>query len=480
MSVIYQAGKAEFWKYFEELVAIPRGSGNTKQVSDYLVKFAVDNSLAYVQDELGNVIIYKDAAAGYEEEPGVILQGHMDIVAVKDDDCELNLEVDGLIPVVEGDWIRAQGTSLGADDGIAVAYALALLADKNAKHPFLEAVFTVDEETGMFGALALDEKHLKARTMLNIDNEGEGVLLTSCAGGAKILCDIPVSRKERVANVYELSVSGLKGGHSGIMIHDHRISAATVLARYLCELKTVRTRIVDIECGTKDNAIADSGYMKFICSAPQSDVFETLKFYTDALKEEFASKEPDFDVKFDCVGEGVVVNALHKDDSLRIMDFLLALPQGVEAMSADIEGLVETSNNIGIIKLYEDRLETTVSVRSSFESAKQALCDKVISVAELAGGTADQSGDYPGWAFRKNSPLRDKMVKVYKEMTGAEPKIEAVHAGVECGIFAEKLPGLDCVSFGPELQDIHTTKERISISSSERVFNYVLKVLEEK
>lgn len=480
MSIVYNPDKALFWKYFEEISAIPRGSGNTAGISNYLAGTAEKLGLKYEQDAIGNVVIYKAASEGYENEPGVIIQGHMDMVAVKDDDCELDLTKDALKLVTDGDWLSAEGTSLGGDDGIAVAYALAILEDDSVKHPYLEVVITVDEEVGMDGAMALDGKLLKARRMLNIDNEGEGVLLTSCAGGSKITCEIPVERKERAANVYELTVSGLRGGHSGVAIHDNRVSAAVILARYLCELKTVRTRIIDIECGTKDNAIADSGYMKFICSAPMPDVYETVQFYTDVLKEELASKEPGLEVKFECVGQGIKVNALHKEDSNRIMDFLLALPQGVDAMSADIEGLVETSDNIGVIKLNENTLDVTVSVRSSYASARQALCDKVIAIATLAGGKALQSGDYPGWAFRKDSPLRDKMVKVYQEMTGSEPKIEAVHAGVECGIFVEKLDGLDCVSFGPDIEDIHTTNERLSISSSERVYEYVLRILAEK
>lgn len=480
MSIVYQPDKAVFWKYFEEISAIPHGSGNIKKISDYLVQFAKNNELKYVQDEMGNVVIYKNAAQGYENEPGLIIQGHMDMVAVKEDGCDLDLENEGLRLVTDGDWLTASGTSLGGDDGIAIAYALAILSDKEAQHPYLEVVITVDEEIGLLGADGLDGNLLSARRMMNIDNEGEGVLLTSSAGGAVVECSIPVERKERVANVYELYVSGLKGGHSGIMIHENRVSAAVILARYLCELKTVRTRIIDISCGTKDNAIADSGYMKFICSAPMPDVIETVQFYTDVLKEELASKEPGFDVKFDCVGQGVTVNALHKADSNRIMDFLLALPQGVDTMSPDIAGLVETSNNIGIIKLEGNELRATVSVRSSHASAKQALCDKIIAIATLAGGTAEQSGDYPGWAFKKDSPLRDKMVNVYKEITGRDAKIEAVHAGLECGIFAEKLPGLDCVSFGPDMEDIHTTKERLSISSAERVYEYVVRVLAAK
>ncbi len=480
MGAVYEPGKALFWKYFEEISQIPRGSGNITGISNYLAETARKMGLDYVQDEIGNVVVYKPASDGYEAEPGVILQGHMDMVTVKKDDCELDLTKDALELAVDGDSLYAKGTSLGADDGIAMAYALAILEDESIKHPYLEAVFTVDEETGMDGAAALDEKLLKARRMINIDNGEEGVLITGCAGGSRISASLPVEWKERTANVYELRVSGLKGGHSGTEINTGRVSAITVLARFLCELKTVRTRIMELECGEKDNVIADSGYVKFICSAPMPDVCETVQFYADVLKEEFAVREPDLVIDFRCLGQGVKVRALHKEDSNRIMDLLLGLPQGIREMSIDVKGLVETSDNVGTAKLNEGSFDVTVSVRSLFESARQALCDKVIAVATLAGAATKQSGDYPCWTVRKSSPLRDKAIKAYREMTGSRPKAEAIHAGLECGIFADKLEDLDCISLGPDMKNIHTADESLSISSAERVYGYILKILEEK
>jgi dipeptidase D len=472
-------GDAPFWEYFEEICSIPHGSGNTDEISEYLVNFAKEQGLKYVKDELNNVVIYKSATEGYENKPAVILQGHMDMVAVKTKDCVKDLEKDGLDLEINDEWISAVGTSLGGDDGIAVAYMLAILASKDYKHPALECVITVDEEVGMDGAFGIKaEQLLKGTRMMNMDNEGEGVFLAGCAGGARIDCSIPVERKLRDAIVYELKVSGLKGGHSGVEINDNRVSAATIIARFLCELKLGRTRLIDIKCGEKDNVIANSGYIKFICSAPKPDVMEILDFYADVLKEELATREPGLKLEYECLGNEINVNALNRATSDKVMDFLLALPQGVDTMSADVPDLVETSDNIGIIDLTENELKCSVSVRSSYASAKQALCDKVIAVATLAGGTAKQLGDYPGWAYRVDSPLRDIMVEAYKEMYGKEPKVEAIHAGVECGLFIEKLEGLDCVSYGPDIEAIHSVNEHLNIPSAERVYDFTVKVLE--
>ncbi len=474
-------GDGVFWDYFEEICSIPHGSGNIDEISDYLVYFAKEHGLRYVQDRLKNVIIYKDATEGYENEPTVIIQGHMDMVAVKTEDCKKDLEKDGLdLIVTEDGWLTADGTSLGGDDGIAVAYMLAILASDDIKHPALECVITVDEETGMDGAFGLDGSILQGKRLINLDNEGEGTFLAGCAGGARVECKIPVERKQRDAIVYEVRVSGLKGGHSGVDIDKHRVSAITVIARFLCELKMARTRIIEVSGGEKDNVIASSAHAKFICSAPKPDVMEILEFYANVMKNELASNEPELEIEYECLGNMEAVNALHKADSERISDVLLALPQGIDSMSPDIEGLVETSNNIGCVMLKEDELDLTVSVRSSHDSAKQALCDKVIAVVALAGGTSKQQGDYPGWAYRKNSPLRDKMAAVFEEMYGRKPNVIAIHAGVECGMFIEKIPGLDCVAYGPDIEDIHSVKERINIESAERVYNYTVKVLEAK
>ena len=470
--------KYGFWKYFEEIAEIPHGSGNTRRISRYLVDFAKEQGLKYVQEKCGNVIIYCPASEGREKEEPVILQGHMDMVAVKEPDCVKNLEEEGLELFVKGGMLGAKGTSLGGDDGIALAYVLAVMADKKISHPAIEAVFTVEEEVGMEGAQALDASNLSGRIMLNIDNETEGELIVGCAGGAGVVCSIPVEWKTRTANAYEIKVSGLRGGHSGTEINDFRVSAVTIIARFLAQLKLVRTRIMAIEVGDKDNAIAKSGRISFICSAPKSDVIETVNFYADVLKEEFEFNEPGLKFEFNVLGEGIEVTALHKADSERIMDVLLALPQGVAAMSAAVPGMVETSVNVGVVELKEDRLEITTLIRSTSESAKQALCDKVIAVCELGGGTAAQGKEYPAWEYRVVSPLRDHVVKLYNEFFEKEPEVKTIHAGLECGIFSDKLKGLDCISFGPEIRDIHTTNERMDIASAEKHYDFLLKILE--
>lgn len=472
-----RAKKYTFWKFFEEICAIPHGSGNIKEISEYLASFAKERNLKYVKERCGNVIIYSPATEGRENEAPVILQGHMDMVAVKADGCKKNMKEDGLELFVKKGLLGAKDTSLGGDDGIALAYALAIMDSTTISHPAIEAVFTVDEEVGMDGAIALDPEKLHSSVMINIDNEKEGELITGCAGGASVHCEIPVEWKSRSANAYELKVSGLKGGHSGADINNNRISAVTIIARFLAQLKLVRTRIMEIEIGEKENVIAKSGSIKFICSAPKPDVIDTITFYADVLKEEFAIKEPDLKFDFNVIGENIEVTALHKEDSERVMDFLLALPQGIEAMSGGIKGLVETSDNIGVVSLKKECLSADVLVRSSSESAKQALCDKVIAVCDLAGGTAEQCREYPGWEYRAESPLRDHAVKVYTEMFEKEPELNLIHAGLECGIFADKLPNIDCISIGPDIHDIHTINERLDIASAERVFDYLTMIL---
>lgn len=472
-----QIGKAEFWKYFEEISAIPHGSYNTDKISNYISEFAKAHNLEYVQDELGNVVIYKAATPGFEDRPSLCIQGHIDMVAVKTPDCNKDLLTEGLDLEVDGEWLKAKGTSLGGDDGIAVAYALSILASDKLEHPALEMVFTVNEEVAMEGAFGFDKNLLKSSTIINLDNETEGEFLTGCAGGAKIDIELPVERKLRTAMVYELKVSGLKGGHSGIDIADNRVSAATVISRFLCELKMARTRIIDVRFGEKDNVIANSGYIKFICSAPNSDVMEILDFYANVLKDEFKTREPELKIEYAYLGEQKEVNALHKADSERLMDFLWALPQGVDTFSADVPGLVETSVNIGVAELAEDRLTVKCLVRSSYDSAKQALCDKVVAVANLAGAKARQYSDYPGWAYRVDSPIREKVINIYREMYGIEPVLTAIHAGVECGVFVEKLGDADCISFGPTMVDVHSVKERLNIPSSERVYEFLTELI---
>lgn len=483
MRVLEGLAPERVFYYFEEICKIPHGSGNVEQISNYLMDFAEKRGLCAVQDALKNVIIVKPATSGYEEEPAVILQGHMDMVAVKKPDCPIDMAVEGLRLKVDGDKIYAEGTSLGGDDGIAVAYALALLEADNLSHPKLEVVITVDEEVGMDGARGIDLSSLTGRTMLNLDSEEEGIFLTSCAGGARMECRLPVSVCEKDGLVCRISVEGLMGGHSGAEIHKGRGNANCLMGRILHSLASQLTfYIKSMEGGLADNAIPRQTVCEVVLEKEKKNTFqELLLAIEDKIKKELASKDKDFQITAVFTGEAHAICADGKS-TRQVAAFLAALPNGVQAMSADVEGLVETSLNLGMAAYPEgsQELRCTFSLRSCIESAKQALMEKVEAVTLLAGGSCDVSGDYPGWAYRVHSPLRDKMVALYEEMYGEKPRLEAIHAGLECGILAAKLEDLDCISFGPNMENIHTTEETLSISSVARVWDYLVRLLARK
>lgn len=466
--------------YFEEICGIPHGSGNVTQISDYLAEFARQRNLLCIQDELKNIIIVKPATAGYEEEPAVILQGHMDMVAVKKPDCDIDMKTEGLRVKTDGDRIYAEGTSLGGDDGIAVAYALALLDDDTISHPRLEVVITVDEEVGMDGARGIDLSMLQGKRMLNLDSEEEGIFLTSCAGGARMYCYLPISVCEKQGVAYRISVEGLLGGHSGGEIHKERGNANCIMGRVLYRLtEKCPVWLKSLEGGLADNAIPRQTVAVVLIDEKDSDEFkEALLRVESEIKGELATKDPDFQITAICAGEEKTICA-DADSVSQAAAYLLALPNGVQAMSADVPGLVETSLNLGIMKYEaeEQELLCEFSVRSCVESAKRTLIDKVAAVTELAGGSYSVSGDYPGWAYRVESPLREKMVVLYEEMYGTKPQLQAIHAGLECGILASKIEDLDCISFGPDMSDIHTTEETLSISSVARVWEYLVRLL---
>lgn len=480
--------------YFEEITKIPHGSGNVEQISNFLAEFARSRGLFYVQDEMKNVIIVKEASPGYEKEPAVILQGHMDMVAVKKPDCAIDMKTEGLKAAVEGDQIYAEGTSLGGDDGIALAYALALLDSSTIKHPKLEVVITVDEEVGMDGARAIDLSMLTGNRMINLDSEDEGIFLTSCAGGARVKCTLPLESRRREGTALEVTVGGLQGGHSGGEIHKERGNSNVIFGRLLEELtKNLPLGICEVSGGLADNAIprqtravlvmggqVSSDDPKKEAGEDVSRVFlETVRKVEDAVAAELSVKDPGVFIRAEVCGQGEYA-CTSPEDTRKAAAFLCALPGGVQAMSADIPGLVETSLNLGILEYKEGSLLAEFSVRSSMESAKHALIGRLGAVAELAGGEISVSGDYPGWKYRRNSPLRDKMTAVYREMYGSEPRVEAIHAGLECGILGSKIQDLDCVSIGPQMNAIHTTEETLSISSTRRVWEYLVKLLEEK
>lgn len=478
MGVLSGIEPTSVFRYFEEICSIPHGSGNTKQISDYCVRFANEHGLRYIQDGSNNVIIFKDGTAGYENSESVIVQGHLDMVCEKTADCPIDFEKDGLTLRVEDGIISADGTTLGGDDGIAIAYALAILDADDIPHPPLEAVFTVDEETGMYGAADLDCSPLKARTMLNIDSEEEGVLLVSCAGGVSAACHLPVSREEAGGVEATLEVGGLTGGHSGVEIDKGRANANVLLGRVLNELsKEVAYQLISVSGGLKDNAIPREASAKLVIQSEDVPAVEKLaQEYHKIFADEYRSADPELSLKVSFGGAGDF-RAMDENSKKRTVSALVNLPGGIQRMSVDIPGLVQTSLNMGILKTADDEVVMSYAVRSSVGTEKEEVLSRLTNLMDLLGGTMECAGDYPAWEYKRDSRLRDLMTEVFEQQYGRKPSVEAIHAGLECGLFAGKLPGLDCVSFGPDMKDIHTTKERMDIASVQRTWTYVLEIL---
>ena len=464
--------------YFEEICKIPHGSRDTKRISDYLVSFAKVHGLRCVQDEVNNVVIYKDGTPGYEHHPVVILQGHMDMVAEKTKDSPIDFTKDPLELHTDGEFIWAEGTTLGGDDGIAVAYALAILEAKDIPHPPLECVFTVDEEIGMEGAAALDPALLQGRIFLNCDSENEGILTVSCAGGARSDLDLPVTVDKAEGKGIHIYVDGLVGGHSGAEIHKGRANSNKLMGELLERLlKLMPYRLVYVRGGQKDNAIPRYTMAKIIVAENR---LEDALTDIEKIADEFLKTLPKEESKAKITREACVCRgrAMNIASTRKVVGILNELPNGIQSWSKDIEGLVQTSLNLGILKTEDGTVSMSFSVRSSVNDEKTALTEQLKTIAAKYGAAYSQHGDYPAWEYRKDSPLRDSMVETFETLYGRKPVVEAIHAGLECGLFSGKLPGLDCVSFGPDMQDIHTTRERLSVASTARTWKYLLAVLE--
>ena len=467
---------ASVFAYFEKICSIPHGSRNTKAISDYLVSFAQEHGLEYRQDELNNVIIFQEGTCGMEDHPPVILQGHMDMVCEKDDDCRINMETDGLDVTHDGAYVFAKGTTLGGDDGIAVAFALALLADKSIPHPPLEVVITVDEEIGMEGATGIDLSELKGRTLINIDSEEEGIFTVSCAGGARATISMPITRRAVYGPCVRLTVEGLQGGHSGVEIHKKRANANKVMGELLLRIqKLMPLCLTKFTGGSKDNAIPRSCSVTLVA---MGSYIERINDVAEQLEKEIreAYDEPEIRIYGDDV-DAFGGNALPTAVTDQVISLLMTCPNSVQSWSQDIEGLVQTSLNLGIAKLEKEELQLTFAVRSSVNQEKRELLNQLASIAEKYGAQYSEMGDYPAWEYRKESYLRDTMVRVYREMFAKEPEVVAIHAGLECGILSDKLPGLDCVSIGPEMHDIHTSREKLGIASTKRTWDFLLEIL---
>ena len=468
---------ASVFGYFEKLCSYPHGSGNTKQISDYLVSFAKEQGLRYIQDSLNNVILFGDGTCGYEDHEPVVLQGHMDMVCDKDADCTIDMDTQGLDVTHDDTHVFAKGTTLGGDNGIAVAYALALLADKTIPHPPLEVIITVDEETGMFGATGIDLSMLKGRTLINLDSEDEGIFTVSCAGGARGTISLPVHRRAVYGPCVRLTVEGLRGGHSGVDIHKNRANANKVMGELLSRVqKLMPLCITKMSGGSKDNVITHSCQVTLVAMGMYPEkINEVAQQLENEIREQY--DEPNVKIYGDDV-DALGGNALTTEDTAKVIALLCAAPNGVQAWSQDIEGLVQTSLNLGVVRL-DDQLHMTFAVRSSVNQEKRELLARLRELAEFNGAGYSEVGDYPAWEYKKDSRLRDTMIKVYRQMYGNEPEVIAIHAGLECGILSDKLPGLDCVSIGPNMLDIHTSREKLEIASTRRTWEFLLEILKQ-
>lgn len=468
-------------RFFEDICNIPHISYHEKELSDYCVAFAKERGLYYEQDNLGNVIIIKDATPGYEETAPVIIQGHLDMVGDKVPGCEIDMEKDSIRIMVNGDYITADGTTLGGDDGIAIAYGLALLDAEDIAHPRLEVVLTVSEEVGLEGATAIDLSNCRAKRLINIDSEEEGVFTVGCAGGLRADCYLPLEITQKTGVICEIKTTGLLGGHSGIEIDRGRLNGNVTLGRYFLLLKKETDfDIVYLNGGVKDNVIPKNANAVFIVA--EADIAKVQSFtekFNHILEIEYGASDPNAKIELQ-ISEMQACEVFTTESKEKAITLLTGLPAGVQAMSQDLKGLVETSLNMGVLRMENQVLKMSFSLRSSHESAKMYLADTLKQFTEMLGGKVSYHGLYPGWPYARESRLRDLCIRKYQEQYGKDPVVEVIHAGLECGILSSKIEGLDCISLGPNMYDVHTPDERISISSIARVWEYLKAVLAEK
>lgn len=468
--------------YFEEISKIPRASGNMDKISEYIVSFSEKNSLKYIKDEYCNVVVYKNASSGYENSKTIILQAHLDMVAEKDINSEHDFSKDPIELIYEGDFIRANNTTLGADNGVAVAMFLAILEDKQINHPSLEVVFTIDEETGMDGAKNLNPSYLSGEYLLNLDSEEEGVLCVGCAGGAtiKLKKDIKKKTYKTKGELFEITIQGLKGGHSGIDIHLNKANANVLMARLLeILLEDSSIELKTFIGGTKDNVITPFSKACLIIKEDILDLEKRIENFEKCIKNEYHITDPNIRILTNRNKETVSEIAIEKETLKKIIQAINILPYGVLYMSQDIKDLVETSANIGVVSIDSNEVYIKTSIRSSVKSRKDLIVKKIKSIAELAELEFEKKSEYPEWEYKKDSFLREKATDIYNEKFGKKPVIEVVHAGLECGFFSNKIKDIDIVSFGPNTYDIHTTKEKVSMSSIDKTYEYLLDILSE-
>ncbi|MCL2235734.1 MAG: aminoacyl-histidine dipeptidase [Defluviitaleaceae bacterium] len=482
MNVLKDLQPADVFANFEMICNIPHGSWDEKALSDAILEWAQGLGLETHQDELHNLIIKKPASEGFENSPPVILQAHIDMVCEKNTNVDFDFETQGINLLIEGDFITADGTTLGADNGIGSAMMMAVLADKTLKHPPIEAVFTTVEEAGMDGAKALDVNLLEGRRMINLDSSEDGIFCVGCAGGSGVTIKLPIKEAKAnpgVTTSVTLFVSGLKGGHSGADIDLERGNSNKILGRVLHSLNTP-FEIAEIGGGSKTNAIPREAWAKLVVAQSCMDLlWVELEHIEAAYKAELSTSDPDVSIKFinvEQIGEGATVFA--EETKGAIIDLLLLIPHGPAHFSMDLPGLVETSNNLGVVAVKDDSIVISCAVRSSVESRKNSHCTRISRLGQLLGAETSVSDGYPGWAYNPKSPIRDASVKVWAEKFGEEPVVRAIHAGLECGIFDSRIPNLDMISFGPDIFDLHTPDERTRISSVAKNYEFLVNLLE--
>ncbi|NFN92526.1 MULTISPECIES: aminoacyl-histidine dipeptidase [Clostridium] len=468
--------------YFNEISRIPRGSGNEKGISDYLLNFGKNLGLEAIQDDALNIIIKKPASPGYEKSPTVIIQGHMDMVCEKNNEKVHDFTKDPIELVTKDDFIYANGTTLGADDGIAVAYAMAILEDNTIEHPAIEVLLTSDEEAGMSGAMALKSGCLDGKIVINLDSEDEGKLLVSCAGGirTKSILNVQWENTPKNKKAFKLIIKGLSGGHSGSDIHLGRGNSNKLIGRVLKNiLNQMELNLVSLNGGSKNNAIPREATAELLIDADMEKEFlNIISTLREEFKNEFRVKDANIQLEIEELKENIE-KVFSKESTDNVINLLYLYPNGINTVSSDIEGLTESSTNIGVLTTKENHVEYDSAVRSSVFSLREEIVERIRCLTEILGGTVSNTAGYPEWQYKEESKIREICKDVYKQMYNEEAEVVAIHAGVECGLFKEKLGDLDMISFGPDIFDAHTPNEHMSISSVERVWSYLLEVLKE-
>jgi len=480
MSVIENLEPKQVWKHFDEIRKIPRCSKHEEKIREYVLDFAKKHNLKIKTDKTGNVVLSKPASKGMEGKPAVILQGHMDMVCEKNSDVEFDFTKDPIKLKLKDDVLTADGTTLGSDNGIGLAISLAILEDNTLKHGLIEALFTVDEETGLTGAFAMESEMLTGKILLNLDSEDFGVITVGCAGGGDSKIQLPIKTQPINGNMESVTVkvSGLRGGHSGVDIHEQRANAVKLLTRMLWKAKDDhKFYLTEIKGGDKHNAIPREAYAKISVDKSEKNKFiSTLKSEEKNILQEIKPIDPKFKLEVEDIEK--LKTTLKNDSQSKLLNLLHGLPHGVDKMSYEIPDLVETSTNLATIAINENDALIGLSTRSSIKTALQDFRDRIHAVAVLSGANVTEEKPYPGWKPNLDSDILKLSKKIFKDMYNEEPKVEAIHAGLECGIIGEKFPGMDMISIGPTIKYPHSPEEQVLVSTVDKFYKYVLKILE--